>query len=74
MAKSWLLLTATLTNEQAGGREVGYLGIWSDVASREKMGSGLALFTASERTWQVITQTFQGIGRALSSGQGAGNF
>jgi regulator of sigma E protease len=67
-------LSATLTSEPAGSREVGYLGIWSNVASREKMGPGLAIFTASERTWQVITQTFQGIGRALTTGQGAGNF
>jgi regulator of sigma E protease len=67
-------LSATLTSEQAGSREVGYLGIWSNVASREKMGPGLAIFTASERAWQVITLTFQGIGRALTTGQGAGNF
>jgi regulator of sigma E protease len=67
-------LSATLTSEPAGSREVGYLGIWSNVASREKMGPGLAIFTASERTWQVVTQTFQGIGRALTTGQGAGNF
>jgi regulator of sigma E protease len=42
-------LSATLTSEPAGSREVGYLGIWSNVASREKMGPSLAIFTASER-------------------------
>ena len=69
-----LELHATLDSQPAGSREVGYLGIWSSVASRQKMGPGRAFLTASERTWQVVTQTFQGIGRALTTGQGATNF
>jgi regulator of sigma E protease len=69
-----LNLSATLDGELAGGQMVGYLGIWSNVASRQKMGLWLAVVTASQRTWQVTTQTFEGIGRALTTGQGAGNF
>jgi regulator of sigma E protease len=69
-----LELHTTLDSKPAGNREVGYLGIWSSVAFRQKMGPGEAVLTASERTWQVVTQTFQGIGRALTTGQGAGNF
>ena len=67
-------LDATLDSKPAGGRQVGYLGIWSSVATRQKMGPVSAILTASERTWQAVTQTFQGIGRALTTGQGAGNF
>ena len=67
-------LSVTLDSKTAGTRKVGYLGIWSNVASREKMGPGQAILTASERTWQVTTETFQGIGRALTTGQEAGNF
>ena len=67
-------LSATLESKPAGNREVGYLGIWSNVASRAKMGPGQALLTASQRTWQVTTQTFEGVGGALTTGQGAGNF
>jgi regulator of sigma E protease len=67
-------LSATLDSKPAGGREVGYLGIWSNVAARQKMGLGQALVTASQRTWQVLTQTLQGIGRAITTGQGVGNF
>ena len=67
-------LSATLESKQAGNREVGYLGIWSNVAARQKMSLGQAVLTASQRTWQVLTQTLQGIGRALTTGQGASNF
>ena len=67
-------LSATLESKQAGNREVGYLGIWSNVAARQKMSLGQAVLTASQRTWQVLTQTLQGIGRALTAGQGASNF
>lgn len=67
-------LDATLDSKATGDREVGYLGIWSNVATRQKMGPITAVRTASERTWQVMTQTFQGIGRALTTGQGTGNF
>jgi regulator of sigma E protease len=71
---AFLDLDATLDSKESGSREVGYLGIWSNVATRQKMGPVTAILTASERTWQVVTQTFQGIGRALTTGQGAGNF
>jgi regulator of sigma E protease len=67
-------LTATLDSQPAGSRQVGYLGIWSNVAARQKMGLGRAVMTASQRTWQVLTQTLQGIGRALTTGHGASNF
>jgi regulator of sigma E protease len=69
-----LHLVATLDTKQAGSREVGYLGIWSNIASRQKMGPLLAIKTATLRTWQGVTQTFQGISRAITTGQGAGNF
>jgi regulator of sigma E protease len=67
-------LRATLDSKQAGSGKVGYLGIWSNVAARRKMGPGRAVLAASERTWQVVAQTFQGIDRALATGQGTGNF
>ena len=67
-------LDATLDSKAAGSRVVGYLGIWSNVATRQKMGPVTAILSASERTWQVVTQTFQGIGCALTTGQGTGNF
>ena len=67
-------LSAVLQSKPSGNRQVGYLGIWSNVASREKMGFAEAVVSASERTAQAVSQTFQGIGRALTTGQGAGNF
>jgi regulator of sigma E protease len=67
-------LSATLDSKPAGSREVGYLGIWSNVAARQKIGLAQAVVTASQRTLQVSTQTLQGIGRAMTTGQGASNF
>ncbi len=69
-----LYLSATLDSKPAGSQEVGYFGIWSNVAARQKMGLGQAVVTVSQRTWRVSTQTLQGFGRVLTTGQGASNF
>lgn len=67
-------LIATLDSKPLGGLQVGHLGIWGTVASREVLGPGQAVSAGSKRTWQVATQTFRGISQALTTGQGAGNF
>jgi regulator of sigma E protease len=67
-------LLARIGSKREGGREVGYLGIWStEVSHRPLSVRGVAL-TALQDTWQVVADTGAGIGRLVSTGQGADNF
>ncbi|MDE8342694.1 MAG: RIP metalloprotease RseP [Acidocella sp.] len=60
-------------HKEAGGAEIGVLGVEGDQITTTRLGPIAAVVAASQQTWQLTVETISGLTNLIFRGQGAGD-